>query len=150
MLVDNWDYRISDIARACSIFISESMYPIEYSSENTLSTLWAMYNDPDTELLVDYTGDKFNGFAIVQRTNEFHKQFFGYLGKFYILPERRLSRGAYRLIGEATRWFDQQECVVSFATATAGIGRDDSFVKLLTRFGYAINETGILTRKQHE
>jgi len=149
MIVDTWDYRISDVAKAISTFVSESMYPIVYSEYNTLSTLHSMFNDIDTDILVDYSDDVFNGFAIVQRTDEFHDEYFGYLSKFYILPDRRNARAAFRLANEVVQWFDHKECVVSFATATAGIGRDDAFVKLLSRFGYAVNPTGILIRKQN-
>jgi GNAT superfamily N-acetyltransferase len=150
MIVDAWDHRISDVAKACSIFVKESMYPIEYNEYNTLNTLHSMFNDLDTDILVDYSDDVLNGFAIVQRTDEFHTEYFGYLGKFYILPDRRGARAAFRLAGEVVNWFDQKGCVVSFATATAGIGKDDAFIKLLSRFGYTANETGILTRKKHE
>lgn len=150
MIVDAWDHRISDVAKAISTFVKESMYPIEYSEYNTLHTLMSMYNDLNTDILVDYSDGVLNGFAIVQRTDEFHNEYFGYLSKFYILPDRRGARAAFRLAGECVRWFDEKGCVVSFATATAGIGKDDVFIKLFSRFGYTANETGILTRKQHE
>jgi len=149
MIVDAWDYRISDIAKAISTFVKESMYPIEYSEYNTLNTLMSMYNDIDTGLLVDYSDNVFNGFAIVQRTDEFHEQYFGYLSKFYVLPDRRSARAAIRLAEEAVQWFDDKSCVVSFATATAGIGRDEAFIRLMSRVGYAASETGMLTRNQH-
>lgn len=148
MIVDTWDHRISDIARACSLFINESNYPIDYSDENTQYTLWSMFSDVDTALLVNYTDDVFNGFAIVQRTDEFHKQYFGYLSKFYILPERRKTRAALLLMQEAVDWFDTK-CVVSFATATAGIGNDEGFIKLCKKFDYTQTQTGMLVRKQY-
>lgn len=149
MKVDAWDSRISDIAKACNIFINESDYPIKYSDTNTTETLWLMFNDFDTGLLVDYTEDTFNGFSIVSKTNEFHEEYFGYLNKFYVLPNRRNTRAAFKLIAEAVKWFDDNECVVSFATATAGIGNDKAFIKLLTKFGYTVTTTGILTRKRY-
>ena len=149
MIVDSWDYRISDIAKACRTFVNESIYPIEYSEYNTMNTLLGMYEDLDTGLLVDYSDNVFNGFAIVQRTDEFHTQYFGYLSKFYILPDRRGAKAAFRLMQEAVEWFDAKQCVVSFATATAGIGRDGPFIKLISRFGYTATETGILIRNQH-
>lgn len=150
MIVDTWDHRISDIANACRLFIEESDYPIIYSDSNTLSTLWRMFSDPDTGLFVDYTDGKLNGFAITHRVDEFHEQFFGYLSKFYVLPDRRGSRAGFRLMDEVTEWFDFRDCVVSFATATAGIGKDDAFIKLMQRFGYTQTQTGMLIRKQYE
>lgn len=149
MIVTSWDYRISDIANACKKFIEETEYPITYSEENTLRTLRGMLNHTDTELIVDYSGDTFNGYAVVQVTDEFHNELFGYLSKFYVLPERRHTRAALRLMQEAVNWFDFRQCVCSFATATAGIGRDNTFIKLLSRFGYTITTTGMLIRKQY-
>lgn len=149
MIVENWDHRISDIAKAISTFIEESDYPIQYSQHNTLMTLQNIVTDIDSDIVVDYTNDVLNGFAIVQRTDEYHEEYFGYLNKFYILPEKRITRAPFRLLGECIKWFDKQDCVVSFATATAGIGKDDAFIKLMSRFGYAPTSTGMLTRKQH-
>jgi GNAT superfamily N-acetyltransferase len=149
MIVDAWDHRISDIAKAISIFIQETEYNISYSDHNTMLTLWSMFNDPDTALLVDYTDTELNGFAIVQRTDEFHEQYFGYLSKFYILPNRRQTRSAFRLMDLVVEWFDYRDCVVSFATATAGIKNDEAFIKLLSRYRYTVSNTGMLIRKQH-
>lgn len=149
MIVENWDHRISDIAKAISTFIEESEYPIKYSQYNTLTTLQNTVTDIDSDILVDYTDNVLNGFAVVQRTDEYHEEYFGYLNKFYILADKRTTRAPFRLIGEVTKWFDDQNCVQSFATATAGIGKDNAFIKLMSRFGYTATPTGMLIRKQH-
>lgn len=149
MKVEHWTITISDIAHGIHTFIEETDYPIKYNAENTSRTLWSMYNDPDTALLCDYSEDVFNGFSIIQKTNEFHNEYFGYLSKFYIMPSRRKSRAVFRLMQEAVDWFDENNCVQSFATATAGVGKDESFIKLLRKFGYVQTTTGMLIRKQY-
>lgn len=148
MIVDTWDHRISDIAKAISTFVKESVYPIQYNEENTLNTLYIIHNDIDTDIIVDYTDNILNGFCIVQRTDEYHTEYFGYMNKFFVLPSKRTTRVPFRLLGEAVKWFDTKGCVVSFATATAGIGKDAAFIKLLSRFDYETTPTGILIRKQ--
>lgn len=149
MIVSNWDYTIADIAKACKLFIEESGYNLKYNSDNTTRTLWSMYTDPDTDMFVYYVDDSIAGFAIVQKTDEFHTEHFGYINKFYILPEYRRTKAAVKLMEEVTQWFDKY-CVVSFATATANIGKDTVFKKLMHKYGYIQNETGILIRNKHE
>ena len=151
MILDKWDHRVHDLIKAGETFASESSYGIKFSPQNTLNTLWQMFNDPDTTILLDYSDDILNGFAIVQRTNEFHEEYFGYLSKFYVMPDRRrVTRAGKNLTKLAVDWFDSNECYISFATATAEIGRDPAFCRLLSLYGYIATGTGVLIRKRHE
>lgn len=146
-IVDAWDYRITDIAKAGKVFIEESAYNLTYSEQNTLNALYAAFLDTDAALLVDYTDDVINGFAHVQRMNEGHVEYLGYLNKFYVLPDRRHTRAGVRLVELACEWFDNKDCEMSFANAMARIGRDAAFIRLMKLFGYEETNGGTLIRR---
>ena len=147
MIVDAWDSRITDIANAGKLFIEESEYPLTYSHVNTLDALWNAFNDPDTALLVDYSENIFNGFAVVQRTDECHKEYLGYINKLYVIPDRRHTSAGKRLVELATEWFDNRACILSFANSMAMIGRDAGFIRLMKGFNYKETSSGTLIRK---
>lgn len=150
MKIDAMDYRIQDVANACKTFIEESSYQITYNEKRTYMSLYNALRDPEAEILVSYSGDVFNGFAIVQLDNGFHDEYFGYLSKFYVLPGRRRTEAGFLLAQESVEWFDSNKCVTSFATATAEVGRNGGFIKLMNRVGYEVNDTGILIRNRYE
>jgi GNAT superfamily N-acetyltransferase len=148
MIVDKWDYRIIDLLSGLKSFIEESNYPITYNEANSLDWLFRIQQDPDSALIVNYREDKFSGFAIVTRETEAHTEFFGYLVKFYVMPSARGTGVSRAIVREMVDWFDTHDCVVSFATATAGIEQDKLFVNLLQKFQY-VNLGGNLIRNQH-
>lgn len=150
MIVDTWNYIIHDLCIAIDKFISESSYNIVYNNTNTLETLYSLLNDPDSDIIVDYSDGTLAGFAIVQRTNEFHSEYFGYLSKFYIMPEKRRTRSAFRVMDEVIDWFDARDCVVSFVSITGGVGADASFSRLMGKHGYKDNGSGMMIRNQYE
>lgn len=147
MIIQTWDSNIANVITCIKEFVEETNYPIEFNQQNTLNTLWAMYQDPETEIIVDYTDNgECTGFVIVQKTNEFHTEYFGYVSKFYVRKQYRQTRASYRLAQEMVDWFDEH-CTVAFATDTANIHNRDSFSKLLTKFGFSPNQTGTLIRQ---
>lgn len=150
MIVDKWDNTILDVVNLAESFLNESNYPITFNTDNTVNYLYGIYLNPESDLIVVYTSDnKLAGAAIVQKVNEFHTEYFGYLSKFYIHPNYRKTKMPFRLMIECVNWFDKHDCIVSFSTATAGIGKDESFIKLANRYGFIQSNTGILTRKKH-
>jgi len=150
MQVYNWDYRIEDIISAGKVFLEESDYPLKYSENNSYRALFNTLHDPDGCILVDYTGDTLNGFAVLQRTDECHHEYIGYLNKFYVLPNRRLTKASIRLMKEVTEWFDKRQCVLSFANAMARVGHDAAFIKLLQKFQYQPTQQGTLIRMNND
>ncbi len=146
MIVDKWDYRITDICKSAELFINESSYPISYSEENSKEYLWALYNQPDIAIMAKYVGDIFCGWAIIAKEKEFHNEFFGYFMKFYVMPNARGTMVAREMIEEITNWFDKNKCVLSFATPTANIGQNKTFINLLKKFDYVYDGYS-LTRK---
>ena len=147
MILPEWDTRIYDVVDACSKFCDEADYPLTFSRTNTLFSLYYVFKDPNAAIIVDYTEDVLNGFAILQRTNEAHEEYLGYINKFYVVPSRRHTRAAYRLMDVIVEWFDNKECILSFANSMARIGKDRAFIKLLSRFNYEATDTGTFIRK---
>lgn len=149
MIVTEWDFIIIDILNALQTWEKETDYSVTYNPEGAQQYLWLLLNDPDTAIFVNYDEDTLRGFAIVSRDKEFQNEYFGYLSKLYVLPEGRGTTAGRELMQEITEWFDENGCIVSFATPTAGIGQDRAFVNLLGKYNY--NPTGeILLRKAHE
>lgn len=146
-----WDARVHDFLKVVEAFINESEYPITYSGKNSTEYTWALLNDPDTGVFVQYQDDKIAGMLICHRANEFHNEYFGYISKMYVMPEFRGTRTGRALLEDACEWFDLTECVLSFATATAGIGQDKLYINLLGKFGFKLHG-GVLIRqrKTHE
>lgn len=136
MLIDKWDYRIADVSTAARRFIEESKYPITFDEDNNAKYLWGLFNDPESAIIVNYKDNVFAGAAILTRDTESHKEFFGYIVKFYVMPEARGTGVARELMQEVVQWFDNTDCVVSFAQATANIGQDRRFANLLKKVGY--------------
>lgn len=147
MIVKDWDHKIIDAALAASAFIKESNYNILYNERNTINSFYNIIEAEDADLILDYTESTLNGLAIVQRTNEFHSEYFGYLNKFYVLPDRRSTRAAFRLMQECVDWFDTMQCKYVFTSATGGINRDKAFIKLCLKYGFTQDDSGILIRK---
>ena len=130
-------YETAEVSILTEQLINESSHPVTYNEENTLNTLSNYIENGDSDVLVVYNAKgRVLGFALVARTNEGHNEYFGYLVKFYIAPESRKSRAAVHLMRAVQEWFRHHKCVACFATATAGIGRDDAFVKLMKKFKY--------------
>jgi len=121
-------------------FIQESGHPVTFDEDNALNYLANVTKSTEQALLLCFDGEVLCGGAIVARVYEWHKEPFGYLVKFYVTPAYRQTKAPPKIARECLRWFDLQGCVKSFATATAGIGRDSGFVRLMRKFGY--EETG--------
>lgn len=146
MIITDWDYRISDVLKLCKEFIDETGYDITYSQEHSLEYLWSVLQDPECDVLIIYQHDEPSAFAIVAKGREFHSEYFGYLMKFYISKTSRGSGMSRILMQDVVDWFDANECIVSFATATGNINSDQLFKNLLLKFGY-VNNGFNLTRK---
>lgn len=146
MQLKDWDYRISEVLGIAEIFINESQYGITYSHSGSTEYLWRLINDPNTGVFVHYEGDALAGVIIVHCDKEFQNECFGYINKMYVHPSYRGTRTGRALLDEATKWLDQKQCVLSFATATAAIGQDKLYINLVGKFGFQLHGM-VLIRK---
>jgi len=136
MILDAWDYRVSDILSVAEEFITESHYPITYNQTNVLGHLQDVLLNPNADILLHYEGDELAGGAIVARGKEFHTEYFGYMTKFFISKKFRGTGASRKLMQEVIDWFDTHECVVSFCSGTANLGLNKSFDNLVRKYGY--------------
>ena len=146
MQVTDWDYRIPDILDAVMMFSNETGYTVEYSSGKALADIWRVYNSPDTAIFCNYKDNKLAAVAFCQLDNLFMVNTFGYIVKFYVMPEARGTTAARELMQEITDWFDAQGVTDSFSTATANIGRNQHYINLLRKFGYS--ECGVALHRK--
>jgi len=147
MRLDAWDFRVSDVLTVAKTFIQESQHPVTYSPEG-LAYVWRVFNDPNSAILLNYQNDEIAGVAIVTRSTDFCAEYMGYLIKFYIMPSGRKTRAARELMQEVVQWFDTNECVTSFGSAAAGIGQDQAYINLLSKFGYKELGRAMVREKQ--
>ncbi len=147
MHVTEWDYRISDILDAVVHFCNETGYTAEYSSGKALADIWKVYNAPNTAIFCNYRNDKLAAVAFCQLDDLFMVNTFGYIVKFYVMPEARGTTAARELMQEITDWFDEQGVTDSFSTATANIGLNKHYVNLLRKFGYT--ECGVALHRKN-
>lgn len=147
MILDKYDGRIIDVLSMAKTFTEEAAYGFTYSESNSMNYLWAILNDPHSSLIVHYVDDKLAAAAIVQRDNSWHVEHFGYMSKFYVMPEFRKTNAARVVMQETVDWFDVNSCVYSFATVTGNIGQDPFFRNLLRKFGYE-QQGMVMVRKQ--
>ena len=140
----DWDYRVADLLQLAESFTKETKYPITYSPEGATEYLWRLLNDPNTSVFIDYFNDICTGGIIVYRANQFQHEYFGYVLKMYVHPKFRRTGASRRLMQEAVQWFDENDCVVSFETAIAGIGEDKLYINLLKKFGYVPEGTAFI------
>lgn len=146
-----WDYRVTELLGITEAFISETNYPVTYSHSASTAYIWRLINDPLTAVFLHYEEDKLAGAIIVHRDNEFQQEYFGYVHKMYVLPEYRGTRTGRALLTEACQWFDDNKCILSFATATAAIGQDKLYINLLSKFGFIPNGMVLIRKgKTHE
>jgi len=141
-----WEYRVSELLELVKRFNDETSYPITYSCSSATDYVWRLVNDPLTAIFLHYEGRALAGCIIVHADKEFSNEYFGYISKMYVLPEYRGTKTARSLLKEACDWFDERECVLSFATATAGVGKDRLYINLLGKFGFAVQGM-VLIRK---
>lgn len=117
-------------------FMEEMEWPLVYNAALTTQTYANYLNDPDSEFIVERVDGKVAGIGIVTLDFFSHSQPFGYIVKFYVMPEHRGSIVAGKLMRRMTQWFDQRGTVADFATPLAKIGDNDKALNLLRKFGY--------------
>lgn len=146
MQLKEWDSKVTDFLGLVEQFLKETQYPITYSSSGSTEYIWRLINDPLTGVFIHYENDKIAGAIIVHCDKEFQLENFGYVSKMYVLPEYRGTRTGRALLARACEWLDQQECILTFATATAAVGQDKLYCNLLGKFGF-VPQGMVLIRK---
>lgn len=148
MIVNDAEH-IEDFLIGVQTFISETSYPIQYNEGNAYKHTLYLLCDPSTSIILNYQDEVFAGFAIVGLDYEFQDKPFGYVSKFYVMPDARGTTAGRELVEEMVDWFDMNQCVCSFATSTANIGQDKLYINLMAKFGFQLSGT-VLMRKPNE
>lgn len=142
------DNTIRDLLVVAEEFALESNQPVNYSEYNSTRYFTGILNDPSTDIISVTVDDDLAGVALVGYEADFHVERFGYLIKFYVCPKYRGTKVGRLLTNEVSEWFDSNDCVKSFATATAGIQADQAFINLLGKYGF-LPEGTVLIRNRH-
>lgn len=132
-----WNY---DLVRQCievgRKFVEETELPVTFSRDHIYERLSTAFYSEYGDLILVIDGKEVLGAAVVYAVADYHPEKFGYVEKMFILPERR-GVGAGRVLAEkVSQWFDDAQCVSSFATSTAGIGATGLFKNLMAKYGY--------------
>lgn len=121
---------LTEIARR---FIAETDWPVTFDAEASQRRFAGAIDSAHADVIVARGPDILAG-AIVAVDRDFTAEWWGYLVKFYVLPEHRTPTVALPLLRFCDRWFHDRYCRLAFATATAGLV--GGFDILMRRLGY--------------
>ena len=139
----DWQTRFATVADVPALvalaaaFVAETTLPYEFDPAAASQTFRLFLDEPTTDVLVVEGPAAVVGFAVVGFETDFTVDPIGYLMKFYIAPGGRGTGAARALAWAARAWFEAQNCVDAWATATAGVGQDPVFVNLMGKVGFA-------------
>lgn len=136
---------IEELVRLAREFVAESTWGHKFSAGAARNAFEYYIRSDVTDVVVIDGTEEIAGAAIVAVNADFTEKPLGYLDKFYVRHRYRRTRLPYQLIRRCVDWFDAQGCHDSWATATAGIGRDAGFVRLLSAHGFG--EVGPMLRR---
>ena len=136
---------IADIAR---IFISESAYGYTYSEANTRWIVNAYLTDPYHAVMIAEIDEHTAGIWIGCVVHEWTNEPLCYLNKFYVLPWARGKGVSDALMASFVKWADDNDCLDSFATATANVGGGRKFQELCQRHGFVSAGDTMMRRNQ--
>lgn len=142
---------LPDLCELARTFVSESDHPYTYDA-GLSEQAFRSYLDNPLGACVVAENRELDGKAIQGTKSRFLQGWWSaficceyvveaqcYVNKFYVAPWGR-GTGAARLLMESlVQWADDNACVDTWVTATAGIGRDKAFIGLCERYGF---ETG--------
>lgn len=118
-------------------FIGESGWGFTFDHETAARDL---LEHIESELCVIYLAEVENipaGYAICIASTDFTLEKQGFLHKFYIAPDFRKTTLPRQLSRQCAKWFDAQDCLYSFTTSTARIGKSiKTFANLLSKDGF--------------
>ncbi len=116
----------------------ESDYRLPFHRDSAAKYLWGYIKSPECDIILGSLDDKFAGGVMLAYSNEFHKEPFCYVGKFWVLPNARRSHLARFLLSATLEWAKEKKCSHVFATATAGLDEKEQrlFINLMKRSGF--------------
>jgi GNAT superfamily N-acetyltransferase len=140
-------YGIMDLAAE---FIRESEYGVSFNPQKVYDRLHQAFFDPDGDIIVaiDTDGNVVGG-AVVYAYADWQDEKFGYLEKFYLHPRTRGSGIGRMIAKKCAVWFDDHDCLYSFATSTANIGSTGHFCNMMAKFGYKSVGPTLSRKKNH-
>lgn len=129
---------LPDLCELARTFVGESDHPYTYDA-GLSEQAFRGYLDNPLGACVVAESDRLCGWWSAFICCEYVVEAQCYVNKFYVAPWGR-GTGAARLLMESlVQWADDNRCVDTWVTATAGIGRDKAFIGLCERYGF---ETG--------
>mgnify|MGYP003144476213 CR=1 FL=1 len=129
---------VPELVEMAETFIEESAYEIEFDVTNSAYHYMNYILSPGGDVLVAKQDGAMVGGVMVASSTEFQKKPFGYVGKFYVIPEARRGTASRSLIAAMLDWFTLQDVSHVFVTATAGLEERDqrAFILLMKRSGF--------------
>ncbi len=126
---------LHDLVHMAAYFTAESAWGVTFNAEKARAHLRLYLMTPGFDVLIAKDGGKLVGGAMVAVAHEFQKQPFGYVGKFYLMPEARSMTIANLLINAMKEWFAAYDVSHIFVTATAGLTEREqrAFILLMKR-----------------
>lgn len=131
-----FDEFYDDLFNLSKTYAEETQYGINFSVIKGHEFLFNAVHNLDTGLFINIIDSVVTGAVIVHRKQEFTKEYFGFILKFYVMPEYRGTSTARSLMTEAMQWFDKNQVVYSYIAPAGMIGQDKLFINLLKKFKY--------------
>ena len=118
---------------------ADSNYALPFDVDNALAYTWACMRSEGCATVVALLGDKIIGLVSMAVSLEYHEKPFGYMTKFWVLPEGKGTDASRQLMAALVEWASEHECTHIFATATAGLDPESQqlFINLVKKSGFA-------------
>jgi len=139
VLSDLTEGDISQLYALVESFCDLSSHDVTPCRVATESALWHYVLSAQSDIVVGYRDDKIVGAGVVSCADEFHKERFGYISKFFVLPEYRQPRLIVLLMQRCMEWFDDRDCYKVFSSVTGAKESDGGYFRLLESFGFELS-----------
>lgn len=133
--------RITDIAVLCELakeFITASKWPFTYDEAVVIDQMCKYILQDHSEVLLVMVDEQVAGGAIVVAAQDLTAEKQGFLHKLFIKEEYRKTLAPLVLAKACAKWFDDQNCPVSFSTSTGNLSLESicAYTKLMRKYGY--------------
>lgn len=136
---------LTGLCELARVFVAESTHP--YTYDQALSRYaFENYLDNPMGALTVAEDKNLLGFWSAFVCQEYISEPQCYVNKFYVAPWGRGSGAARLLMESLAEWADLNECVDTWVTATAGIGKDKEFIGLCDKYGFESGGLALVRR----
>ena len=119
-------------------FVAETSYEVTFDESMARHHLGTYLSVPHLCILLGEQNGIIVGGAMLALSYEFQSKPFGYVSKFFVLPEGRGLGIGRALVDAMLHWFTEKGASHVFVTATAGLSdlQQRLFVSLMKRHGF--------------